>query len=176
MIKPTPRPTTIPDDTPATTVTSPALSVEWADDCVPIDALCRYMLYGGTDNIRLALPPEYITYTVQSYGAAGALLGSEDKVLEYAGKLLLAGINMKYGKITAIDYRIIDRRIMRPADLSSLCGSIPALGMTVMPTEAHYLTLDITFNSSKGIFTERLEPRVLLIDGSWYLDPEDLDF
>ena len=48
--------------------------------------------------------------------------------------------------------------------------------MTTMPTEAHHLTIDIDITSSKGSFSERLTPRVLYIDGNWYIDPEDIDF
>lgn len=180
MLKPTPKPTPeptleptpIPEDTPAPSEPAP----EWDEDCVPIDALCEYMLHGGADNIRAALPPEYLAYVVDGYGVAGTVLGGDDAVIEYAGKLLLTGIKLKYGKITEIEYKLISRRTLDAKELEELCSRLSEYGMTTMPTEAHFLRLKLSFRSANGSYEETLAPHVLLIDGNWHLDPEDLDF
>lgn len=169
FVKPTPPPTAEPTDTPYV----PAVAD--VSDLVPIDALCAYITEGGTENIRLALPPEYIEYTISSYSFASQFLGSDDAVLDYVGKLLLAGIKAKYGNVDSIDYTLVSRRDLTSSELEALYPDLRAFGMTTMPEKARLLVLDMTIVSSKGTFNEKLSPYVLYIDGSWYLDPADLD-
>lgn len=197
QIKPTPRPTPTPVPTPRPThkltpldqikphhkpTEAPAETpgadqgAEKGEDCAPIDALCDYIINGGAENVRAALPPEYIDYTISNYGFASSLLGGDDAVIEYASKVLLSGIKKKYGEISSIDYTLVNRRVLTEAELAELCAGLGEVGMTTMPTEAHLLTVDMVIISSKGTFTERLMPNVLLIDGAWYIDPRDLSF
>ena len=173
LLKPTPRPTEEPTGLPEP---SESPDAESGEDLAPIDAVCSFILYGDAKYARLAFPPEYITYTVSNYGFVAQLLGSEDAVIKYAGGIILSGFKAKYGDIYNIEHTLVHRHKLSAPELSTLCGRLGDYGMTTMPEDAHLLTEDLVITSSKGTFSERIYPHVLLIDGVWYIDPEDIDF
>ncbi len=172
---PTPRPFSKPYHKPAPSATARPRETE-AADCLPIDAVCNFILYGDAKYARLAFPPEFISYTVSSYGLAAQLMGSEDTVIQYAGGMILASFKSKYGEISSIEYELVSRYRLTASELRDLKSGLPEHGMTTMPTDAHRLTVDLVITSENGVFREQVYPHVLLIDGEWYVDPEDMDF
>lgn len=190
IVKPTPRPTPTPSPEPMRTpmppqyLKRPRLKVQssaepteaYTEDLEPIGALCSFILYGDAKYARQAFPPEFITYTISSYGFAAQLLGSEDAVIKYAGDMLLASFSSNYGEIYSINYSLVTRHRLSTQELRELRSGLGNYGMTTMPEKANQLTIDLIITSENGVFREQVVPHVLLIDGCWYIDPEDIDF
>ena len=182
ILTPSPSPTAVPSAAPSMTAGIPRTAEPTSEyvfngpaDLEPVDALCGFILYGEAAYARKAFPPEYVAFIAKRYGFAVSLLGSEDAVIEYAGNIMTANYKAKYGNITSIDRVLASYKVLTKQELERLCAKLPEYGMNNMPTAAHVLTVDLVIYSDQGVFYERVMPHVLLIDGAWYIDPEDIN-
>lgn len=144
------------------------------DDTPPIDALVSFMLNGDPDSARKALPSAYITYLADQYGIAAKLFG-ENNVVRVAGVVVKKNLTDQYGEVSDITYELISRRTMTETEMQSAITELKAVGVEDVPTEGHRLDLRLIINGEQGEQSIIVGPRVILIDGVWYLHPSDID-
>ena len=140
-----------------------------------MDALISFVLTGEPRHAKRALPPQYISFVVSRYGYASALIGGEDGVIRVVGSIITSGLKAKYGTINGINYTIADRRRLTVWELEALSRSLPQYGVTTEPSEAHEVTLCLLLDTASGQTEVTIMPRVLLLDGKWYIHPADIE-
>lgn len=136
----------------------------------PIDSLIKFIRHGNPDDARNAFPPGFIKHKLESHQYASGLM-SEDTAIKLIRRMITAGLYIEYGEISDIKTYLISRRELEVSpdeDLSEY-------GVEEIPEKMHALGLILKVTSSKGEFSLSVEPRVILIDGSWYIHPADVD-
>ena len=136
----------------------------------PIDSLVKFIRHGEPEDARNAFPPGYIKHKLESHQYASGLM-SEDTAIKLIRRMITAALYMEYGEISDIKAFLISREELEVSPNEDLSE----YGVEERPEKMHALGLILRVTSDKGVFSVPIEPRVILIDGNWYIHPADVD-